>query len=422
MQCLLCYDTSNDAITLPCGNVACIGCLLEDFDDNSLFCQLCLKNHIGDDLHSLQNDETDCLDTTTRNEDNTKNGGNKLMINAPPDVTSGWMQPSLDSPFIKCSFEGCSYRALCGDWCYTHIPSEKRRGSLSLTDESAKSLANTSLAMIANELTPSPSSSGSLESGTAPSNRFSGRLSPSDGDGDAYQTSSKDTDASSGPSSVVCTRASAVESCTPLSIFARFHRQERLTMVEAVHVLEASTALLTTEPNVMRLRAPLVAVGDLHGQFYDLCHILQQFETSAEGLTEHVAKEFSLTFEFLKDSSQQLLFLGDYVDRGSFSCEVMLGLLALKLAFPKQIHLIRGNHECLSLTHHFGFREECKGKYGVVVYHLFCSMFKALPLAATVQTDFGTLFACHGGLSPSIRTLADIENINRYNLLQYSIV
>ena len=50
------------------------------------------------------------------------------------------------------------------------------------------------------------------------------------------------------------------------------------------------------------------------------------------------------------------LFLGDYVDRGDFSCEVMIYLMALKIAHPRQVHLIRGNHETRNQTTLGGFK------------------------------------------------------------------
>jgi serine/threonine-protein phosphatase 2B catalytic subunit len=48
------------------------------------------------------------------------------------------------------------------------------------------------------------------------------------------------------------------------------------------------------------------------------------------------------------------------------------------------------------------------------VYYRFILCFECLPLCALIQTSYGRLFACHGGISPDIRTLDQIEAIDRF--------
>ena len=108
-----------------------------------------------------------------------------------------------------------------------------------------------------------------------------------------------------------------------------------------------------------------------------------------------------------------MLFLGDYVDRGNYSIEVCTFLYCLKLNYPSEIILLRGNHESRAMTEHFTFREEVLRKFDndESVYELFIESFEALPIAADVNGDY---LCMHGGISPEMQTLDDINKVDRF--------
>lgn len=105
------------------------------------------------------------------------------------------------------------------------------------------------------------------------------------------------------------------------------------------------------------------------------------------------------------------IFIGDFVDRGYNSIEVLSLLVSYKVKYPGHITLIRGNHECRQITSMYGFYDEILKKYGNLnVWKYATDLFDYLPLSCLI--DNSTL-AVHGGLSPSLRTLDQLRQIDR---------
>ncbi|XP_022716829.1 uncharacterized protein LOC111275641 isoform X3 [Durio zibethinus] len=148
--------------------------------------------------------------------------------------------------------------------------------------------------------------------------------------------------------------------------------------------------ILVEESNVQRVDAPVTICGDIHGQFYDMKELFK------------VGGDCPKT---------NYLFLGDFVDRGFYSVETFLLLLALKVRYPDRITLIRGNHESRQITQVYGFYDECLRKYGSVNVWRYCTdIFDYLSLSALIENK---IFSVHGGLSPAISNLDQIRTIDR---------
>ena len=139
----------------------------------------------------------------------------------------------------------------------------------------------------------------------------------------------------------------------------------------------------------MKLKDPVTVVGDIHGQYYDLVKLLD-----VGGDPEDT----------------KYLFLGDYGDLGAFSVDCVLLIYSIKLNYPKTTFLLRGNHECRQMTNFFNFRLEVLNKFDEDTYDLFMDTFDALPIGCLVNNKF---LAIHGGISPDLKTLEDLNEIRR---------
>ncbi|KAG6467187.1 hypothetical protein ZIOFF_075000 [Zingiber officinale] len=67
----------------------------------------------------------------------------------------------------------------------------------------------------------------------------------------------------------------------------------------------------------------------------------------------------TLSYVFATFNYIDYLFLGDYVDHSQHSLETITLLLALKIEYPHNIRLIRGNHEATDINALFRFHTEC---------------------------------------------------------------
>jgi diadenosine tetraphosphatase ApaH/serine/threonine PP2A family protein phosphatase len=176
-------------------------------------------------------------------------------------------------------------------------------------------------------------------------------------------------------------------------------RQFFLDCNEIAELCDHTERIFSREPSVLQIKAPVKIFGDLHGQFGDLMRLFDEYGApSTAGDITYI----------------DYLFLGDYVDRGQHSLETITLLLALKVEYPHNVHLIRGNHEAADINALFGFRIECIERMGerdgIWAWHRINQLFNWLPLAALIEKK---IICMHGGIGRSINHVEQIENLQR---------
>ena len=166
-------------------------------------------------------------------------------------------------------------------------------------------------------------------------------------------------------------------------------KQVDLKEEEIKFLIDKSLQILKEQKMLVDLEAPIHVCGDIHGQYYDLLRIFEHCGYPGE---------------------YNYLFLGDYVDRGKQSLETICLLLCYKIKFPNKVTLLRGNHESSVTNRIYGFYDECKRRYNVRIWRSFTDLFNFLPVAALIDEK---ILCMHGGLSPELKNLQNIENISR---------
>ena len=126
----------------------------------------------------------------------------------------------------------------------------------------------------------------------------------------------------------------------------------------------------------------LVVVGDIHGDFFTLKKIIERVDFT----------------NFLKSESNLLIFLGDYIDRGEYSLEVLLAICILKNSYPNSVFMLRGNHESYI---HFPFSS----------YDFYTR------LADKFGKPIDSFYTCH--ILPFFESLSLICEINGFSILTH---
>jgi len=136
--------------------------------------------------------------------------------------------------------------------------------------------------------------------------------------------------------------------------------------------------------------------GDLHGDIFSLLEQLKDLKKQGV-IDDH--------FKIIK-SGVWFAFLGDYVDRGQYGCEVLYTMMRLALANPERMIYVRGNHEDIVMHKHYGFQQEVDDKFDDIngcKHQKISRIHDFMPVVCYVgcqdhQGVIHYLQCCHGGI------------------------
>ncbi|BFU22090.1 serine/threonine protein phosphatase, putative [Entamoeba histolytica HM-1:IMSS-B] len=175
------------------------------------------------------------------------------------------------------------------------------------------------------------------------------------------------------------------------SFFKEGNGKGLLCKRDVFRIVEEANVLLQNKDGLVKVTIEpnehITVVGDLHGQFYDLCNLFQQ--------------------NGLPSATNKYIFNGDLVDRGVFGIEIVLTLYSFLIAFPQSLFINRGNHETYDVNYSYGFLTEVQSKYDQETFIEVAGSLRWLPYCHLINNS---VFIVHGGLPP---TPLEIDKINQ---------
>lgn len=152
---------------------------------------------------------------------------------------------------------------------------------------------------------------------------------------------------------------------------------------------------LRAQATLTDVKAPCKVFGDIHGQLRDLLLLFGSF--GFPGTPE----------------CPTVVFNGDFVDRGTHQVEVLCLLFALKIVYPQNVFLNRGNHEDSHMNVKYGFQKAVSaalGQQAPDIFDLIANAFALLPLASLIDEK---ILVVHGGIGDGKWTLQELRNVRR---------
>ncbi|CAJ0557857.1 unnamed protein product, partial [Mesorhabditis spiculigera] len=136
--------------------------------------------------------------------------------------------------------------------------------------------------------------------------------------------------------------------------------------------------------SVVHLTGPTWVVGDIHGDFNVLWRMFDAYGRTAL-------------------PGQNIVFLGDVVDRGARQMMCLVLIVASMVLHPKQVFYVAGNHETPYCYNQYGFSTQIKDeqKYSAETFAAIEGFFKSLPRVGTIDKR---ILVVHGGIPPRMTT------------------